>query len=165
MEQKYIKCWICLFVDQLWLKISGHVGVGSIGIYHLLYGVTSTKYKLSRFLTTNFLCKEKNTLTFNRDRCCHLALCIWLILFHWEFIRSIIGAMLRSFSLPALLARFFFNKDSTVCVHGRPPPISLIMCSRLFIRCDQMHYIKYWKFSYTFVLYSGLDNKTFYRCN
>jgi hypothetical protein len=27
-------------------------------------------------------CKEKNTLAFNRDRCCHLVLCLRLIPFH-----------------------------------------------------------------------------------
>jgi len=46
-------------------------------------GSTSPKYKLLCFITTkNFFCKEKNTLAFNRDRCCHLVLCLRLIPFH-----------------------------------------------------------------------------------
>ncbi len=45
-------------------------------------GNTSPKYKLLCFITTIFFCKEKNTLAFNRDRCCHLVLCLRLIPFH-----------------------------------------------------------------------------------
>jgi hypothetical protein len=44
------------------------------GINHPLDGVTSPKYKLLCFLTTELFCKEKNALAFNRDRCCLLAL-------------------------------------------------------------------------------------------
>ncbi len=46
-------------------------------------GSTSPKYKLLCFITTKFFCKEKNALAFNRDRCCHLVLCLRLIPFHW----------------------------------------------------------------------------------
>ena len=42
-------------------------------------GSTSPKYKLLCFMTTK---KEKNALAFNRDRCCHLVLCLRLIPFH-----------------------------------------------------------------------------------
>ncbi len=54
-----------------------------IGLHHPLGGVTNPEYKLLCFiqLSKNF-CKEKKALTFNRDRCCHLALCLQLILFH-----------------------------------------------------------------------------------
>jgi hypothetical protein len=45
-------------------------------------GSTSPKYKLLCFITTKKICKEKNTLAFNRDRCCHLVLCLQLIPFH-----------------------------------------------------------------------------------
>ncbi len=53
--------------------------VSLIGLYHPLYGVTNHKYKLS----LNILCNVKKALAFNQDRCCHLALCLQLILFHW----------------------------------------------------------------------------------
>ncbi len=45
-------------------------------------GSTSPKYKLLCFITTKKLCKEKNALAFNWDRCCHLVLCLRLIPFH-----------------------------------------------------------------------------------
>jgi hypothetical protein len=55
-----------------------------IGLRQPLDGVTNPKYKLKCFLTTNiFFFKEKKALAFNRDRCCHLAFCLQLILFHW----------------------------------------------------------------------------------
>jgi hypothetical protein len=54
-----------------------------MGLYHPLDGVTNLKYKLY-FLTpiiNNF--KDKGT-SFNQDRYCHLAICLRLILFHWN---------------------------------------------------------------------------------
>ncbi len=42
-------------------------------------GSTSPKYKLLCFITTKKICKEKNALAFNQDRCCHLVLCLRLI--------------------------------------------------------------------------------------
>ncbi len=45
-------------------------------------GSTSPKYILLCFITTKTICKEKNALAFNRDRCCHLVICLWLIPFH-----------------------------------------------------------------------------------
>jgi hypothetical protein len=45
-------------------------------------GSTSPKYKLLCFITAKKFCKEKNALALNRDRCCHLVLCLWLIPFH-----------------------------------------------------------------------------------
>jgi hypothetical protein len=45
-------------------------------------GSTSPKYKLLCFITTKKICKEKNALAFNWDRCCHLVLCLRLIPFH-----------------------------------------------------------------------------------
>ncbi len=45
-------------------------------------GSPSPKYKLPCIITTKIFCKEKNTLAFNWDRCCHLVLCLWLIPFH-----------------------------------------------------------------------------------
>ncbi len=46
-------------------------------------GSTSPKYKLLCFATTKTICKEKNALAFNCDRCCHLVLCSWLIPFNY----------------------------------------------------------------------------------
>jgi hypothetical protein len=53
-----------------------------MGFYHPLDGVTNLKYKLLYFLTPNKKISERKALAFNRDRCCHLALGLWLILFH-----------------------------------------------------------------------------------
>jgi hypothetical protein len=48
-----------------------------IGLYHPLDGVANPKYKLLHFVTTkNTFCKEVKALPFNRDRCCHLGLCL-----------------------------------------------------------------------------------------
>ncbi len=47
------------------------------------------KYKLLCFIITKFFCKEKNTLAFRRDRCCHLVLCLRLIPFHWTTFHDI----------------------------------------------------------------------------
>ncbi len=50
-------------------------------LYHPLDGVTTPKYKLLCSITSNFFRKRK-ALALNWDRCCHLALCLRLILFH-----------------------------------------------------------------------------------
>ncbi len=51
-------------------------------VYVIQWG-SVTQYKLLCFITTKiFFGKEKNTLAFNRDRCCHLVLCLQLIPFH-----------------------------------------------------------------------------------
>jgi hypothetical protein len=52
-----------------------------MGLYHPLDGITNPMYKLLHFLTTIFFCKGKKALVFNQNRCCHLALCLHLILF------------------------------------------------------------------------------------
>ncbi len=54
-----------------------------IGLYHPLHGIINPKYKFLCFLTTNIF-NEKKALAFNQDRCCHLVLCLQLILFHFE---------------------------------------------------------------------------------
>jgi hypothetical protein len=57
----------------------------AIGLHYPLDFVNNPKYKLLRFIQiTKFFCKKKRALAFNRDRCCHLALCLQLILFHWK---------------------------------------------------------------------------------
>ncbi len=53
-----------------------------MGLYHPLDGDTNLKYKLLCFLTPNKKNSKKKALAFNRDRCCHLALCLQSILFH-----------------------------------------------------------------------------------
>jgi hypothetical protein len=55
-----------------------------IGLFHPLDGITNPKYKMLCFLTTKILKKEKKALSFNWDKCCHQALCLQLILFHWK---------------------------------------------------------------------------------
>jgi hypothetical protein len=52
-----------------------------MGLYHPLNGVTNLKYKLF-FLTPNKKNSKREALAFHRVGCCHLAICLWLILFH-----------------------------------------------------------------------------------
>ncbi len=54
-----------------------------IGLYHPLDGITNLKYKLLCFLTPNKKISKRKALAFNWDRCCHLELCLQLILFHY----------------------------------------------------------------------------------
>ncbi len=54
-----------------------------IGLHHSPKGVTNLKYKLLSFLTHNKKISKRKVLAFNRDRCCHLALCLRLIIFHF----------------------------------------------------------------------------------
>jgi len=54
-------------------------------------GSTSSKYKLLCFKTTKKICKVKNALAFNRDRCCHLVLCLRLIPFHCVNFSMLVG--------------------------------------------------------------------------
>jgi hypothetical protein len=53
-----------------------------MGLYHPLDGNINLKYKLLCFLTPNKKLSKKKALAFNRERCCHQALCLRLILFH-----------------------------------------------------------------------------------
>jgi hypothetical protein len=72
----------CLVVTRQSLAIK------SMRLCHPPDGNTSAKYKLLCFITTKKICKEKNTLAFNWDRCCHLVLCLRLIPFHcaeWHY--------------------------------------------------------------------------------
>jgi hypothetical protein len=53
---------------------------------HPLEGVTNLEYNLLCFLTPNKIIFSKwKALAFNRNRCCHLTLCLQLILFHCGF--------------------------------------------------------------------------------
>ena len=60
----------------------------AIGLHHPLDGITNPEYKLLHFIQLTIFCKKKRALAFNRDRCCHLALCLLLILFHWHLYPS-----------------------------------------------------------------------------
>ncbi len=55
-----------------------------MGLYHPLDCITNVKYKLLYFSTPNKKISKRKALAFNRDRCCHLAICLWLILFHYR---------------------------------------------------------------------------------
>ncbi len=57
-----------------------------IWLYHPLDGITNLKYGLLCFLTPNKKISKRKILAFHQDRCCHLALCLALILFHWHLI-------------------------------------------------------------------------------
>ncbi len=52
-----------------------------MGPYHPLDGITNLKYKLLYFLTPNKKEFKEKGKAFNRYRCCHLAICLQLILF------------------------------------------------------------------------------------
>ncbi len=56
-----------------------------MGHYHPIDGISNPKYKLLHFLTRNFLAKWRRhqLIHYNQDRCCLLALCLWLILLHY----------------------------------------------------------------------------------
>ncbi len=54
--------------------------------FHPPDGSTSPKYKLLCFITTKIFLQREASLAFNRDRCCHLVLCLRLIPSHWLFI-------------------------------------------------------------------------------
>ncbi len=49
---------------------------GTMGLYHPLDGDTNLRYKLLCFLTPNKKNSKRKAQAFNRDRCCHLALCL-----------------------------------------------------------------------------------------
>jgi len=71
-------------MTKLFFALSAEfLSIRPIGLYHPLDCVINPKYKLLHFLTTIFFYKEKKALAFNWDRCCHLALCLQLILFNF----------------------------------------------------------------------------------
>ncbi len=53
-----------------------------MGLYHPLDGITNLKHKLLYFLKSIKKNSKWKALAFNRDRCCHQAICLHLILFH-----------------------------------------------------------------------------------
>ena len=64
------------------------------------------EYKLLCFIQlTKFFCKEEKALAFNRDRCCHLVLCLRLILFHCRHQQSIRNVVLSVILLSEVMLR------------------------------------------------------------
>ncbi len=71
--------------------LAGDFGCWSIltGLYHPPDGVTNPEYKLLRFIQlTKLVCKKKRAPAFNWDRCCHLVLCLQVILFHCTYVSN-----------------------------------------------------------------------------
>ncbi len=80
MNKKFCSAWISQL--PIWPPNSKKDCKTLMRLCHPPDGSTSHKYKLLCFITTKKICKEQNTLAFNRDRCCHLVLCLRLIPFH-----------------------------------------------------------------------------------
>ena len=72
--------------DEIFWTEANFIKPFLMGLYHPLDGVTNLKYKLMHFLTPIKKNSKRKALAFNRDRCCHLALCLWLILFHSTYL-------------------------------------------------------------------------------
>jgi hypothetical protein len=99
-----------------------------MGLHHPLDGITNPKYKLLHFLTTKMkFCKEKNTLAFNWDKCCHLVLCLWLISFHylafilWAWVLYCVKVNLKRplhFINKALHPKYPLEVCKTFCEYG-----------------------------------------------
>ncbi len=74
----------------MWMTLNGRLDnvlvyaqrYKAMGLYDPLDGVTNLKYKLLYLLTPNKKISKRKALAFNWDRCCHLAICLRLILFH-----------------------------------------------------------------------------------
>jgi hypothetical protein len=86
-------CWTILvfyefFFTAIKFKAKKHIAESwnyRIGLHHPIDGITKHEDKLLHFIQLKyFFSKEKKALDFNLDMCCHLALCLWLILFHWN---------------------------------------------------------------------------------
>jgi hypothetical protein len=89
---------MCSKAKHSWLNMNrGYLNKGKagwvlkklIGLYHPLDGITNLKYKLTCFLTINIKISKRNALAFNWDRCFNLALCLRLIVFHYELLTII----------------------------------------------------------------------------
>ncbi len=71
-------------------------------------GSTSPKYKLLCFKHHNLFYQIQNALAFNRDICCHLALCLQLLPFHYIVIHN--------------------PKHSLVCRHPFMKFLTILLC-------------------------------------
>jgi len=97
-------------------------------------GSVSPKYKLLCFITIKKNCKEKNALALNRDRCCHLVLCLRLILFHYHnqhqsdhlvyFYNLSIFTIFSTSKIDFVLGEERFSPDMLFLVLSSAPPES-----------------------------------------
>ncbi len=71
------------FLNKTWTSFKLEKWACLIRLYNPLEGINNPKYKLFHFWTIIFFNKGKRELAFNRDRWCHLALCLQLILLHY----------------------------------------------------------------------------------
>ncbi len=82
-----------------------------MGLYHPLDGVNNLKYKLFYFLTPNKKISNRKALAFNRDRCCHLVICLRLILLHYHNVCRLTKSSRFTYLLPRVhLACSYFKK-------------------------------------------------------
>ncbi len=92
-----------------------------IGLYHPLNGDTNLKYKLLCFLILNKKISKRKALAFYRDRCCHLVLCLRMILFHCDTI----GHWGQNHNFSRLLLIFILEKAvAFVSVSHSHPSVS-----------------------------------------
>jgi hypothetical protein len=89
---------------------------GAMRLCHPPDGSTSPEYKLLCFITSKkFFCKEKNALAFNRDRCCHLVICLQLIPFHWVFLLT--ASQLTNSPAALTFNRVTDKKSSSILIY------------------------------------------------
>ncbi len=101
-------------------------------------GSTSPKYKLLCLIITKKICKEKNALAFNRDRCCHLVLCLQLIPFHYA----------ESHYVKRHYAEFLSaecHHTECLCGHALSIPHSVSHAECHYVEChyDECHYAEF----------------------
>ncbi len=122
-DMSLIKCQIVHILYLTWfpsLQWMVMLLIQAIGLDHPLDGITNPKYKLLRFLTTNFFMKEK-ALAFSWDRFCHLVLCLWVIVFHltnwqylymlaeWHLTNWLLATWCPNFASLSMTERKFYN--------------------------------------------------------
>jgi hypothetical protein len=102
---------------------------GLIGLYHPLDG-TNLKYKLLCFLTPNKKIPKRKVLVSNWYRCCHLVLCLRLILFHWfcYYYYYFNWKDLVWFVHPRMTFRFFFLIWSPILKFLLPVAFTIKCC-------------------------------------
>jgi hypothetical protein len=116
-------------------------------------GSTSPKYKLLCLYHLNLFYQIQAALVFNRDTCCHLVLCLWLLPFHCKsssmFIRpphnpsanlfvcpSVYVSVRPSLCLSVSYARppFYLFAYSSICATICPSTsISLSLCQSIYL--------------------------------
>ncbi len=99
----------------------------TVKLCHPPDGSTSPKYKLLCFITAKLFYKEKNALAFNRDRCCHLVLCLQLIPFYYRTIfrpSTLPQNQLKLKLNSTFLVRLIYHKEQVLFVYCGSHPIS-----------------------------------------